>query len=126
MPPTQRVDVLVNRFVSELSSALESYAQDRAAAAIEEALGGALGNGSFRAARRGRPPGRPPGPGRAAAARRGRYKTVSAGRRLQGQYLGRLRALKGADRTRVKAVARKEGVAKAVRLANTLLRKTTK
>jgi len=115
----------VNRFVNELSSALESYAQSRAAAAIEEALGGALGNGTFRAARRGRPPGRPPGPGRAVA-RRGRYKTVSAGRRLQGQYLGRLRALKGADRNKVKAVARKEGVAKAVRLANTLLRKSKK
>ena len=44
-----------------------------------------------------------------------------AARKIQGQYLGRLRKLKGADRARVKAVAKKESVAAAVKLANRML-----
>jgi len=43
-----------------------------------------------------------------------------AARKRQGQYLAALRKLKGVERTRVKAVARKEGVAKAVELARKL------
>jgi hypothetical protein len=43
-----------------------------------------------------------------------------AARKRQGQYLAALRRLKPAERNRVKAVARKEGVAKAVEFARKL------
>ena len=67
--------------------------------------------------------GRPPGP-RAAGAKPKRKFTMTAkaraARKRQGQYLAALHRLKGVERTRVKAVARKDGVAKAVELARKL------
>ncbi len=42
---------------------------------------------------------------------------VARARKLQGQYLGALKSLKGADRAKVKAVAKEKGVAEAVKLA---------
>lgn len=42
-------------------------------------------------------------------------------RRLQGQYIGRPRNLKGANRIRVRAVAKKDGVPPAIALADRLL-----
>ena len=42
---------------------------------------------------------------------------VARARKLQGQYLGALKSLKGADRAKVKAVAKDKGVADAVKLA---------
>jgi len=42
---------------------------------------------------------------------------VARARKLQGQYLGAMRALTGDDRAKVKAVARDKGVAEAVKLA---------
>jgi hypothetical protein len=42
---------------------------------------------------------------------------VAQARKLQGQYLGALKSLKGADRAKVKAVAKEKGVAEAVKLA---------
>jgi hypothetical protein len=45
---------------------------------------------------------------------------VARARKLQGKYLGAMRALSGDDRARVKAVAREKGVAEAVKLAMTL------
>ena len=62
---------------------------------------------------------------RAARAKRPKRKfTVTAraraARKRQGQYLGALKKLKGVSRARVKAVARKEGVAKAIELARKL------
>jgi hypothetical protein len=38
-------------------------------------------------------------------------------RKLQGQYMGALKSLKGANRAKVKAVAKEKGVAEAVKLA---------
>jgi hypothetical protein len=46
-------------------------------------------------------------------------------RKLQGQYMGALRSLKGADRAKVKAVAKDKGVAAAVKLA-ALMRSRTR
>lgn len=46
---------------------------------------------------------------------------VIAARKLQGQYLGRLKKLAGSDRARVKAIVKKEGVAAAVAAANKIL-----
>jgi len=71
-------------------------------------------------------PGRPiPGPKRsrllsAEAARAPLSAKAARGRRLQGQYLGALRSLRGAARERVKRTARAEGVAAAVKLAASL------
>jgi hypothetical protein len=45
---------------------------------------------------------------------------VAHTRKLQGQYLGALRSLKGADRARVKRTAAEKGVAQAVKLAQSL------
>jgi hypothetical protein len=45
---------------------------------------------------------------------------VARARKLQGQYLGALKSLKGADRTRVKKTAAEKGVAEAVQLALSL------
>ncbi len=42
---------------------------------------------------------------------------VARARKLQGQYLGALKTLKGADRAKVKAAAKEKGVAEAVKLA---------
>ena len=68
--------------------------------------------------------GRPPGPRTAAAKKPKRRFTMTAKARAamkrQGQYLAALRRLKVAERNRVKAVASKEGVAKAVEFARKL------
>ena len=45
---------------------------------------------------------------------------VARARKLQGQYLGALKSLKGADRARVKRTAAEKGVAEAVKLAQSL------
>ena len=68
--------------------------------------------------------GRPAGP-RAAAAKKPKRKftmtaRARAARKRQGQYLAALKRLKGVERARVKTVARKEGVAKAIELAGKL------
>ncbi len=68
--------------------------------------------------------GRPPGP-RAGAAKKPKRKftmtpKARAARKRQGHYLAALRKLKVAERNRVKAVARKEGIAKAVEFARKL------
>ena len=53
------------------------------------------------------------------AAKKAKKATPKAARarKLQGQYMGALRSLKGADRAKVKAVAKEKGVAEAVKLA---------
>jgi hypothetical protein len=68
--------------------------------------------------------GRPAGP-RAARTKKPKRKftmtaKARAARKRQGQYLAALRRLKVAERNRVKAVARKEGVARAVEFARKL------
>ena len=54
--------------------------------------------------------------------RRGKVATpkVAHARQLQGQYLGFLRSLKGADRGKVQRLAKTKGVAEAVKLAQLL------
>jgi hypothetical protein len=59
---------------------------------------------------------------RAVAAGKSWGRAVSEGRRLQGRYLGTLRALKGRARDRVKATAKEKGVAEALKLAQSLKR----
>jgi hypothetical protein len=84
----------------------------------------------LRAGQAAAPPRR--GPGRPRLARPGapprpkRRFTMTpkarAARKIQGQYLGRLRKLTGANRAKVKAVAKQKGVAAAVKVADGLLR----
>lgn len=50
-----------------------------------------------------------------------RRRAPSPGRQLQGRYIGRLRKLKGEGRARVQRVARKDGIAAAIELADKLL-----
>jgi hypothetical protein len=45
---------------------------------------------------------------------------VKRARKLQGQYLGMLKSLAGADRAKVKQTAADKGVAEAVKLARSL------
>jgi hypothetical protein len=48
---------------------------------------------------------------------------VARARKLQGQYLGALKSLEGADRAKVKQTAAEKGVAEAVKLAQSLKKK---
>jgi hypothetical protein len=100
---------IVADFVDSLTAAIEADTL----AKIREAIGGAIG-GSLGEARPRR--GRPPGPAR--AARPVRRGPVSPARRLQGQYLGALRKLKGRERNRIRAIAKKDGVAAALKAIN--------
>jgi hypothetical protein len=75
-------------------------------------------------ARAGRRPGRP-----ARAARKKRVRRIKmsprvrALRKLQGKYMGFVRRLKPAEKTRVRAMREKQGMAAAIRLARSLGKK---
>ena len=108
---------LVEEFVENLNGIVMAQAREHAQAAVANALGGSAGS----VMRRG--PGRPPGSGRKPGRPPARTTAkLSKARQLQGQYLGSLRRLRGADRARVKKVARDQGVAEAVKLAAKLAR----
>ena len=114
----------VGRLIQEGKTSLAAvrrFAEERPAriAALERELA-TLKTGHVGAKRVGRPPGP-----RAAVTKKPKRKfTMTAKARAamkrQGQYLAALRRLKVAERNRVKAVARKEGVAKAVEFARKL------
>jgi hypothetical protein len=104
----------VVEFVDRLKAAIERESLARLSSSALRALQLANGNETPAEPRRRRR--------RAIVARRSRTVTVSKGRRLQGQYIGRLRNLKGRNRLRVKAVARKKGVEAAIKLADKLAR----
>lgn len=97
MATAQSIQQLVDEFTSILTQLIETSARAIARDAIERATSGAAFSGGARR--------RPPSPGRM----------------LQGQYIGRLRKLKGADRTRVQKVAQTKGVKEAVKLADSLI-----
>src|SRR5207247_2784071 len=111
----------VDRLIQEGKTSIAEvrrFAEERPAriAALERELA-TLKTGHVAARRVGRPP----GSGMAAAKPPKRKLTMTAkaraARKRQGQYLAALRELKGVERTRVRAVARKEGVARAVQRA---------
>ena len=114
----------LNRLIQEDKTSVAEvrrFASERPAriAALERELA-TLKTGH--AATRG--PGRPPSP-RAAVTKKPKRKftmtpKARAAMKRQGQYLAALRRLKVAERNRVKAVAKKEGVAKAVEFARKL------
>src|ERR1019366_481307 len=117
--PEMNITAIVETFVSQITTAMEASMVDR----IQAAIAGALGVPQKR------------GPGRPAKQAVAhvtvfpakqkpivtRVKVVSVkvarARKLQGQYLGALKSLKGADRAKVKAMAKDKGVAEAVKVA---------
>ncbi|MGD0835691.1 MAG: hypothetical protein ABSB49_03490 [Polyangia bacterium] len=112
------ITAIVDTFVNQITAAAESAVAQRLQAAIA---------GAFGAPRKGRP-GRPakqaaapvaPVAAPKAAAKKVRRVTpkVMRARKLQGQYLGALRALSAADKAKLKAVAKEKGVAAAVKMA---------
>ncbi len=111
----ENVVALAELFVSRVIAAAQQAAVERAQAALATAFGTTV--------RRG--PGRPkkqPAPMSFPTKGNPTQVTskVSAARKLQGQYLGALRGLSAVDRVKVKAVAKKKGVAAAVRMAKGL------
>jgi hypothetical protein len=106
---SRAIDQLVTQFVADLNQGVESSVAESVRMAL---LGiGQHGNGTRTGARRMR----------SGEMRDHTGRSVSPARRLQGQYLGRLRALRGRDRDRVRAIAKEKGVAHAVREAKRIL-----
>jgi hypothetical protein len=121
MPNTDaNILALVQAFARQITAAVEASAVAR----VQAVLAGAFGTPVKR--KPGRPPKQPTAVATAAppAKKRKRASPKQArARKLQGQYLGALKSLTGADRAKVKAVAKSKGVAAAVRLALTLKKK---
>jgi len=105
---TAAVDHLIAQFLQSVEEIINDHAHARIRTALGRAFGTVDPSGPSRA---GRPPGRRAGGAGRAPGR------VSRARRLQGQYLGALRGLKGRARARVKKLAQQKGVAEAVKLA---------
>ena len=116
----------LNRLIQEGKTSLAEvrrFAEERPAriAALDRELATLrAGHAAAKAA------GHPAGP-RATAVKRPKRKftmtaKARAARRRQGQYLAALKRLKGVERARVKTVARKECVAKAIELAQKLVK----
>jgi hypothetical protein len=110
MQETPELEEIVDLFVKRVAALVAARAQEQARAVVLGALGGGEAEGLIR-----RGPGRPP-----ASRKITLTAKASKARKLQGKYLGSLRRLKGADRGRVKRMAKEKGVAEAVRLAATL------
>lgn len=117
--PEMNITAIVETFVVQITAAMEASMVDR----IQGAIAGALGAPPRR--KPGRTPKQPVARGEVMSAQKkptvAHAKVVSAkvarSRKLQGQYLGALKSLKGADRAKVRAVAKDKGVAEAVKLA---------
>jgi len=120
--PNTNITALIQDFAAKVTAATEAAAVARVQAAVAAAFGAPVKRG----------PGRPPRSAGAAVAaapvakvagKRKRPRATAAlarARRLQGQYLGALRALGAGDRAKVKAVAKSRSVAEAVKLALSL------
>ena len=122
MPNTaSNITVLIETFAIQITAAVEAAMADK----LQAALAGAFG------APKKRGPGRPPKQISAAVtpvaakptpARKAAKATpkVARARKIQGQYLGAWKSLSGANRAKVRAVARDQSVADAVKLALSL------
>jgi len=107
---------IIEDLVQQLVTAIEQTSVLR----VQEAIAGAFGVPQKRG------PGRPSAASRAiASVAVGRRMAAASpklaqARRLQGQYLGALRALNEATKAKVKKVAKEKGVAEALKLAQSL------
>jgi hypothetical protein len=114
------IAAIIDTFVNQITAAVESAAAQHLQAAIA---------GAFGTPQKGRP-GRPakqavaPVAAPKAAAKKVRRVTpkVIRARKIQGQYLGALRALSAADKAKVQAVAKEKGVVAAVKMAKGMKR----
>jgi hypothetical protein len=95
---------IINDFVGKLSSAIETDVRARLTAAVAQ-IGG---NGNAAGRLRANPLAHTP---RLVAS----TPALTRARALQGKYLGALRTAKGNRRARAKALAKKEGVAAALK-----------
>jgi hypothetical protein len=93
---TKDIQSLISQFVAELESLVHEWSLQRALAGLELAAA----------------------PANSEAGRIGR--AVSPARRLQGRYIGLLRSLRGQARQRVRAAAKRDGVAAALKLIERL------
>ena len=114
--PTTNITALLEKFAKGIVAAAKAAVTARIEAALATAFG----------APKKRGPGRPPKQAVApVASRKAAGKTkrkassakLARARKLQGRYLGALKSLTGADRAKVKAVAKEKGVAAAVAMA---------
>ncbi len=112
------ITAIVDSFVNQITAAVESAAAQR----LQAAIAGAFGTPQH--SRPGRPAKQAAAPvaGEQAAAKKVRRVTpkVIRARKIQGQYLGALRALSAADKAKVQAVAKEKSVAAAVKMAKGL------
>jgi hypothetical protein len=111
------LESLVRDFTARLVAAVEAQTSQRVRNIVSTVLGGSLGTPASSPPRKTettKMEPRPPAPSSRLSG-----KAVAA-RKLQGKYIGALRGLRPAARTRVKNVAREQGVAAAVKLAQAL------
>ena len=110
------LDALVRDFTARLVEAVEAQVRERVLAAAARAFALPTANRSATSLKGGVEGGAAPKTGRT-------LKLTAKGlaiRKLQGQYLGVLRGLAPTARERVKAVAKRKGVAAAVAFAESL------
>ncbi len=107
--PTTNITALVEEFSHQIVAAAKASVTARIEAALATAFG----------APKKRKPGRPRKAVATVTVKKAKKVSpkVARARRLQGKYLGALRALSAADRAKVKAVAKEKGVAAAVKMA---------
>lgn len=102
MKTDAEIQNMVSRFADQLSALIEQRVLVQTRERLLASVGGSTAGRGLIAPLGRRPP--------------------SPGRQLQGQYIGRLRKLKGEARARVQKVARQKGVAAAVALADKLIK----
>jgi hypothetical protein len=125
MPNTDaNILALVQAFARQITAAVEASAVARVRAVLTGAFGAPAKRGPGRPPKSAAPTARTVA-GKPAARRKAPRATAALirARKLQGQYLGALRALGAAAKAKVKAMAKEKGVAQAVKLALTLRRK---
>ncbi|MGD0836343.1 MAG: hypothetical protein ABSB49_06830 [Polyangia bacterium] len=112
------ITAIIDTFVNQITAAVEAAAAKR----LQTAIAGAFGTSPKRGPGRRAKQAVAPVAGEQAAAKRVRRVTpkVIRARKIQGQYLGALRALSAADKAKVQAVAKEKGVAAAVKMAKGL------
>ncbi len=115
------ITAIIDTFVNQITAAVESAAAQRLQAAIAGAFGAPQERGPGRPAQQAVAPVAHVAAPKVAGkkVRRVTPKVIRA-RKLQGQYLGALRALSAADKAKVQAVAKEKGVAAAVKMAKGL------
>ena len=117
--PSTNITALIQDFAAKVTAATEAAATARVQAAVAAAFGVPAKRGPGRPKTTVAPAGASKTTSLARKAPKATAKLARA-RRLQGMYLGALRALGAGDRARVKAVAKSKSVAEAVKLALSL------